>query len=289
VVGDGPTGFAAALEAVRWGAVNGPGTCGVAGAASRLDVTISAYGLPLPLPASDLEADVLMLGFTLAPTGDREIPLSPRGLMGGISTTGEIGFGSVTINDPGFEVGIGDVQNYLGARADARFGDIQGEAAFLLGRICSTDNILARLDPDVDRFIDLPADGFTGGYVRGGATIPVIPGGCFLNVSVRGDFGAWVLGRTWGGLVGGGAIGEVFCVGALRGQVTVLGEKTANGNFRFLGEGFGVAGGGWCEPETWTTVARSRRDEWCGTGDAQLTLEYNRGWNILRRDVDGIF
>jgi hypothetical protein len=289
VVGDGPTGFAAALEAVRWGAVNGPGTCGVAGAASRLDVTISAYGLPLPLPASDLEADVLMLGFTLAPTGDREIPLSPRGLMGGISTTGEIGFGSVTINDPGFEVGIGDVQNYLGARADARFGDIQGEAAFLLGRICSTDNILARLDPDVDRFIDLPAEGFTGGYVRGGATIPIILGGCFLNFSVRGDFGAWVLGRTWGGLVGGGAIGEVFCVGALRGQVTVLGEKTANGNFRFLGEGFGVAGGGWCEPETWTTVARSRRDEWCGTGDAQLTLEYNRGWNILRRDVDGTF
>lgn len=289
VVGDGPTGFAAALEAVRWGAVNGPGTCGVAGAASRLDVTVSAYGLPLPLPASNLEADVLMLGFTLAPTGDRDIPLSPRGLMGGISTTGEIGFGSVTINDPGFEVGIGDVQNYLGARADARFGDIQGEAAFLIGRICSTDNILARLDPDVDRFIDLPADGFTGGYVRGGATIPVIPGGCLLNVSVRGDFGAWVLGRTWGGLVGGGAIGEVLCVGALRGQVTVLGEKQANGNFRFLGDGFGVAGGGWCEPETWTTVARSRRDKWCATGDAQLTLEYNRGWNILRREVDGTF
>ena len=289
VVGDGPTGFGAALEAVRWGAVNGPGTCGVAGAASRLDVTISAYGLPLPLPASDLEADILFLGFTLAPTGDAGIPLSPRGLMGGISTTGEIGFGAVTINDPGFEVGIGDVQNYLGARADARFGDIEGEAAFLLGRICSTDNILARLDPDVDRFIDLPADGFTGGYVRGGATIPIIPGGCLLNVSVRGDFGAWVLGRTWGGLVGGGAIGKVLCVGALRGQVTVLGEKTANGNFRFLGDGFGIAGAGWCEPENWTTVARSRRDSWCGTADAQLTIEYNRGWNILQREVDGIF
>jgi hypothetical protein len=189
--------------------------------------------------------------------------------------------------------GVGDVQNYLGARAGAEFGNIEAEAGFLLGRVCPGNDVLEMVDPDMARFITIPSSGFSGVYVRGGATIPLVPGGCWLNFNARADFGAWVLSGspvTWGGLVGGAAFGEVLCVGALRGQVTALGQSLGGGRFRFVGNAFGVAGAGFdCDPGTWTSVSRSRQDSWCGTADAQFTAEYDNGWSTSGLEVDGIF
>ena len=288
-----PTRFAAAFVAERWGAVNGPGTCGVPGAASRIDAKVLAAGLPLGIGGGGLVADKLELTFTLAPGSAGGPPLSPRGLMGSIFTTGELGFGSIAVLDPGLTAGIGDVQNYLGATAKARIADTEAEAAFLLGRLCAGSTVLAELDPEFTAFLPLPSSDFNGGYARAGATFPLIPGSCLLNVSARADFAAWVFGgnsASWGGLVSGGAFGEVACVGGLRGQVSALGEKRPNGSFRFLGSGFGVAGGGWCEPETWTSVARSRDDEWCATSDAQFQLEYGNGsWSFSGIEIDGVY
>ena len=293
VAGQDPTRFSAALDAARWGARNGVGSCGVAGGASRLDVKISAFGLPLDIAGGDLEARTLMLGFTLEPTTSARMPFLPRGLFGGIDTIGRIGFGSVGVFDPALVAGIGDVQNYLGARAGAEFGNIEAEAGFLLGRVCPGNDVLDVLDPEMARFITIPSGGFSGVYVRGGATIPLVPGGCWLNFNARADFGAWVLSGspvTWGGLVGGAAFGEVLCVGALRGQVTALGQSLGGGRFRFVGNAFGVAGAGFdCDPGTWTSVARSRQDSWCGTADAQFTAEYDNGWSTSGLEVDGIF
>jgi hypothetical protein len=293
VAGQDPTRFAAALDAERWGARNGVGSCGVAGGASRLDVKISAFGLPLDIAGGDLEARTLMLGFTLEPTGRAAAPFLPRGLFGGIDTVGRIGFGGVNVSDPGLVAGIGDVQNYLGARASVEFGNIEAEAGFLFGRVCPGNDVLDVLDPDMARFITIPSSGFSGVYVRGGASIPLVPGGCLLNFNARADFGAWALSGspvTWGGLVGGAAYGEVLCVGALRGQVTALGQSLGGGRYRFVGNAFGVAGAGFdCDPGTWTSVARSRQDSWCGTADAQFTAEYDNGWSTSGLEVDGIF
>jgi hypothetical protein len=292
ITGQDPTRFGAALDAVRWGARNGIGSCGVAGGASRIDVTVSGYGLPLGIAGGDLTADRLYLGFTLEPSGRTVPPLDPRGLFGGIDTSGKIGIGSVSVNDPGLAAGIGDVQNYLGARAGAMFGDFEAEAAFLVGRTCPGNDVLTELDPEIGRFISIPATGFAGVYARGGVTMPIIPGGCLLNVSARADFGAWALagaGLQWGGMVGGAGFGQVACIGALRGQVMAIGERLGNGQYRFLGNGFGVAGAGSCEPETWTSVARSREDSWCGTGDAEFTLSFDGRWRVLDSAVDWVF
>ena len=142
------------------------------------------------------------------------------------------------------------------------------------------------LDPSVEKFLpNLPASGFTGAYLRGGATIPIIPGGCALNVGVVADFGTWVfVGRptTIGGLVGGGATGRVACIAALKGKVTVGGSASTNGDLKLTGEGWGVAGVGFdCDPGTWTNVPRSRDDDWCGTGDAQFEATFDNGkWAI---------
>jgi hypothetical protein len=293
VAGQDPTRFAAALDAVRWGARNGVGSCGVAGAESRLDIKVSAFGLPLDIAGGDLEAQTLMLGFTLEPTGRVSAPFLPRGLFGGIGTVGKIGFGGVNVLDPSLVAGVGDVQNYLGAQASVEFGNLEAEAGFLFGRVCPGNDVLDVLDPDMARFITIPSSGFSGVYVRGGASIPLVPGGCLLNFNARADFGAWVLTGspvTWGGLVGGAAYGEVLCVGALRGQVMALGQSLGGGKYRFVGNAFGVAGAGFdCNPETWTSVARSRRDSWCGTADAEFTAEYDNGWSTSGLKTDGIF
>jgi len=289
--------FNAALDAYRWGAENGIGSCGISGGASRLDVVISAYGLPLsmgPLSAN-LTAEKLYLGFTLDPSG-QPLPapaLVPKGLFGGIDISGGIGFGPAEVRDPALVAGIGDVQNYLGASADAVFSNLEAEVAFLFGKICPGNEILAALDPEAERFVTVPPSGFAGAYLRGGASIPLIPGGCWLNASARADFGAWILAgtpTTFGGLIGGAAYGEIACAGALRGQILTLGERLGNGRYRYLGSAFGVAGGGFdCDPGTWTSVARSRRDAWCGTGDAQFSAEYNDGWKFSPPEVDAIF
>lgn len=293
VAGQDPTRFAAALDAERWGARNGVGSCGVAGGASRLDVKISASGLPLDIAGGDLEARTLMLGFTLEPTASARAPFLPRGLFGGIDTVGRIGFGGMAVLDPALVAGVGDVQSYFGARAGAEFGNIEAEAGFLFGRVCPGNDVLDVLDPEMARFITIPSSGFSGVYLRGGATIPLVPGGCWLNFNARADFGAWVLSgspATWGGLVGGAAFGEVLCVGALRGQVTALGQSLGGGRYRFVGNAFGVAGAGFdCDPGTWTSVARSRQDKWCGTADAEFTAEYDNGWSTSGLNVDGIF
>ena len=150
------------------------------------------------------------------------------------------------------------------------------------------------LDADAAKFITIPDTGFKGAYLRGGATIPLIPGGCFLNLGVSADFGAWLLAgapSTFGGLVGGGAVGELACIASIKGKVKVAGNASTAGDLKLVGEAWGVAGAGFdCDPGTWTSVQRSRNDDWCGTGDAQTGAIFENGeWDITPPSVDMIF
>lgn len=280
--------FGAALDAVSWSASNKAAGCSIGADDGRLDVTISAMGIPAKFLSSDIVLRKIYLGFTLGSGNGR---LEPRGVFGGISSQGEIGFSEAIIYDPAFAAGIGDIETYIGASAGAKFSDIQAEVAFLVGRTCNTD-ILTDLDPRIAEFITLPTSGFKGAYMRGGASIPLLTFGCPLTVGLGADFGAWILGgppTTFGGLVGGGAYGKVACVGALRGQILAIGQVNTDGELFFAGEGFGAAGLGWCDPGSWTSIRRVRDDDYCGTGDAKFNATFDNGkWTIPKPKIHAI-
>jgi hypothetical protein len=281
--GDPGNTFGAALDVVSWAANNKSASCGGGDNDSNLDVTISVLNVPANIGESELNLAKVYLGFTL------DGP-SPIGVAGGLRAEGEIKFTEFQIYDPAFEAGLGKHEIYLGAAAGAVFSAIQAEVAFLAGKTCNQE-ILMNLDPKVAQFIPLPDTGFTGAYVRGAASIPIYSNGCPLTIGAAADIGAWVLAGppvTLGGLVGGGAYGKVGCVGALRGQIRALGQVNTDGDMTFVGEGFGVAGLGLCEPATWTSVERSRKDKLCGTGDAVLRAGYINGWSIMEMSVSAI-
>ncbi|MDT0595931.1 Calx-beta domain-containing protein [Glaciecola petra] len=281
--------FGAALDAVSWAANGKAEGCSAPGAESNLDVTISALGIPAKIGQSEITIKKVYLGFTLG-SGEDGFAFKPIGVNGGISTTGNIGFTEFVIYDPAFAAGIGLQEVYLGAAAGAVFSDIQAEVAFLVGKTCNQD-VLLELDPKVAQYIPIPETGFTGAYVRGAASVPVYTNGCPLTIGVAADIGAWILKGppvTLGGLVGGGAYGKVGCVGALRGQIRALGQVNTDGDITFVGEGFGIAGLGLCEPAGWTSVERSRQDTFCGTADAIFTAGYIDGWSVFNLSVSAI-
>ena len=281
--------FGAALDAVSWSASGKAEGCAGPGADSNLDVTISAMGIPAKIGPAEITIKKVYLGFTLG-SENPEFSFTPIGVNGGISTSGKIDFTEFMIYDPAFAAGIGVHEVYLGAAAGAVFSAIQAEVAFLVGKTCNQD-ILMELDPNVAQYIPLPDTGFTGAYVRGAASIPVYSNGCPLTIGAAADIGAWILKGpplTLGGLVGGGAYGKVGCVGALRGQIRAIGQVNTDGDMTFIGEGFGVAGLGLCEPASWTTVERSRQDGLCGTADALFTAGYKNGWSVFNMSVSAI-
>lgn len=286
---DGKPGntFAAALDAVSWNVTNKGSGCGIADSTGRLDVGISAYNLPATFMDSKINIDEVGLQFTLETQADDSI--EPRAVSGGIYITGDIGMSEFKVINPALAAGIGDIETYIGASAEALFSEVVAEAAFLAGRTCDQE-ILNKLDPEVAKFIPIPDTGFNGVYLRGGASVPVITAGCGLTLGLSAEFGTWVLdGADYGGLVGGGAYGEVACIGSITGRIRALAQYNRSGEASFIGTGFAVAGGGSCEPETWTSVSRSRADDWCGTGDAQFGAEYSDGWSVSDLEIDWVF
>jgi len=275
---DNTTSYNAALDVTSWNANNKGANCDPANVSSSLiDAQISTTDLPITVAGSKTLIKQLYLGFTLNGT----IP-APVGIFGGISINGDINFEAFKVFDPAFAAGVGAFENYVGASAAASFDSLQLELAFLVGKTCNSA-VLAGLDPSAAEFITLPGGKFNGGYARGAASIPIWDNGCALTVGVGAELGAWVLvgpPLTIGGIVGGSAYGKAVCIAALRGQVTAYGEKSGD-KYKFKGDGFGVGGLGFCEPSTWTTISRSRKDSWCGTGDASFGATYNDGWDLI--------
>ena len=263
-----------------WNANGGKAeACSVPAADELLDAIIAIQNIPIEIGASELMIKELYLGFTLraANTGP-EI----EALLGGIVTEGQIGAGEIHIFDPQLHAGVGTTEGYLGARAGARFNSIQMSVAFLAGKTCS-DEVLVSLDPQAAEFIGPLTSGFNGVFVRGAASMPIFSIGCPFEIGASADVGAWVLAGPpliLGGLVGGALYGEGACIVSVRGQITTLMQAEGDlGNpekIKFHGEGFVVGGFGFdCDPATWTSVSRSRDDDWCGTGDAKFKADYD--------------
>ncbi len=280
---EGSSTYGASLDVTSWNANNKGQACGVGDASGLMDAVIATKNLPISIGSSETTIRELYLGFTLD-------NLAPNGFFGGISLDGEIDFETFTMYDVAFAAGVGQFENYLGASAGASFEDISLEVAFLVGKTCNGD-VLASLDAQAAEFITMPGGIFNGAYARGSASIPIWSNGCALTVGVSADAGAWILAGpplTVGGIVGGGAYGKALCIASLRGQVTAFGEKSGD-QYSFGGEGFGVAGVGFdCDPGTWTSVSRSRGDDWCGTGDASFGVKYQDEWIVQGLNTSAI-
>ena len=168
---------------------------------------------------------------------------------------------------------------YAGARGAGNVAGFGMSLGVLMGRTCSKAP-LERIDPQAAEYVRIPGSLFNGVYLRGGATMPVLPGNCAFRVDAALDGGAWMLRGpplTVGGLLSGAASGEVACLAGLRGQVTT-GLEFSSEKARFFGEAFGVAGIGLdCDPETWTSLPASRRDKWCGTVDGRANVVLRNG------------
>lgn len=266
-------GFGASLDITRWTANGKDQGCQNVDAASRLDVVIAAYDLPIFLGTSKATLQKAYLGFTLDESGG---PLLPVQVFGGVLIVGNILLGPVRVFDPGVVFGGGDVENYIGARVGASFDATTIQVAFLVGKICNNDPLLA-LDPQAAEFIQFPGGGgFTGGYVRGSASTTIINYGCPLQLGAGADVGNWLFiadgnqPTVFGGIVGGGVFGTAACIVSIRGQITII-MSIAFPELTMAGETFFVGGLGFCSPSTWTTIPRSRDDDiFCGTVDARL-------------------
>ncbi|MFK7895340.1 MAG: hypothetical protein AB8G23_05870 [Myxococcota bacterium] len=283
--------YGASLDVTSWSAKGTADTgtvCDVDDPESRLDAVIAVTNIPIEIGAADIMLKKLYVGFTLVgeyPDVDPE----PEAFFGGIVTEGEIDFEAFTIYDVQLHAGAGDMMGYAGARAGARFDQVQMEVAFLVGQTCDA-SILQALDPQAAEFID--ADFFNGAFVRGSASIPIYNVGCLLTIGASADAGMWVLAGPplkVGGIVGGGVWGEGACLVAIKGQITTF-MQSNDGEFEFQGDGFVVGGLGFdCDPQTWTDVPKSRQDDFCATGDASFQATYKGSWNLGAPEFGAIY
>jgi hypothetical protein len=84
--------------------------------------------------------------------------------------------------------------------------------------------------------------------------------------------------------MGGSAYGELGCLAALKGSMTLIGQKSGSA-YSFAGEGWAAAGVGSCSPSKWHKVRDARRDSWCLTGDATFGATYVNDWKIDGPDL----
>lgn len=267
----------AALDMWNSGA-EGTGGCGGDENDGNFNIQISTRDITMPLGPEELKVDMVLLGITMNEAGNL------IGVFGAITSESGFDFDTMKLYNLGLAVGIGTEETYLGAMAAAKLETVQLGVNFLLGKVCNQDVIEAFIPEAIGDFITIPDNGFAGGLVYGEAQVPVWDNGCALRVVVRAKVGTWYLinntgSDTFGGLVGGGAFGQALCIATLGGELKVMAEKSAGG-VKFQGSGWGAAGIGSCD-SSWSSVRDSRRDRWCGTGDAQFGALYHDGWELL--------
>ena len=261
-------------------------TTGCSGGESRgnLNAQISTRDISMPLGEKKLKIDLALLGVTINGDG------LPIGIFGAITSKSGFDFESLKLYNLGLGTGIGQVETYLAARANAKLDDVQLGVQFMLGKVCNQLVIKEFVPKSIEDFITIPQGVFRGALVYGEAQMPVWKNGCMLTVNVRGKVGVWYLigdeSDVYGGLIGGGASGKGLCIATLSGDLEALIQQSAEGT-QFKGSGWGAAGVGSCD-NSWSSVRDSRSDSWCGTGDAQFAAEYNNGWTLLNIDFSAV-
>ena len=200
----------------------------------------------------------------------------PVGLNGGLTLDGDMKKDPFVIHSMGFGMGIGSDEVYLSAGGQGSFDSVGLGLYAFIGRTCDSA-VITNIDDDATTYISLPSP-FTGIYARGQATIPLVDYKCALNASASANIGSWITiepAPELGGIIGGALMGELACIGSIRGQVDTSASINTRGDLFFAGSAFAAAGvGPDCDAGTWTSKSRSRKDDWCGTADISIGVKY---------------
>jgi hypothetical protein len=277
----GPS-FNAALDAKAYGLHAGEDApCNAPEGAGGFEVIISAYDVGANILGQQTRFDEIYTGFVLAESDGAGSYYAPVGLSGGVFMSSPLDFQTFELYEFGLDMSLGLQEVYLGAYGQGAFDGRPMGMSLFAGRTCDDANV-ARIDPtSADLLPFAGGEPFTGIYLRGELTAPFMAYGCLLDVSFRGSAGSWLTVEPvleTGGIVGGAALGEIACIGSVRGQIDTAASIDIEGNAFFSGRAFAVGGAGFdCDRGTWTSARRSRGDDYCGTGDVSTDVEYRNG------------
>ena len=275
----GPS-FNAALDIIaNQGGEGDAVPCSAPPGIDSFEVNISARDVPAGLFGDGTTLDYVSLGFTLA-EGDL-LAYQPVALSGGLGITTEVEYAGFSLHQFSFEAALGRQEVYIGAGGSGAFDSVAMDMHAFFGRTCD-DSTVIRIDPQSAALLPFGEGAteqpFAGLYLRGGATLPIISVGCPLDLSVSASVGYWITlepVEEVGGINGGASMGTLACIGSIKGRVDAAASIDINGDIFFAGQAFAVAGAGVdCDRHTWTSVSRSRKDKWCGTGDLQVGVRY---------------
>ena len=253
--------------------------CNAPPGVDSFEVKISARDVDAGLFGDGTTLDYVIFDFILA-EGDL-LAYQPVALSGGLGITTEVEFAGFSLYQFNFEAALGRQEVYIGAGGSGAFDTVAMELNAFFGLTCD-DSVIVRIDPQSAALLPFgegeEEQPFGGLYLRGGATLPIISVGCPLDLSVSASVGYWITVVPVievGGINGGASMGTLACIGSIKGRVDAAASMDVNGDIFFAGQAFGVAGAGIdCDRNTWTSVSRSRKDKWCGTGDIQVGVRY---------------
>ena len=203
------------------------------------EVILGAMHVPVSWLGSDVKADV-NAKFNILAMGNVPVPL---GLGGAFEMKeGTLEFESAKITGLGaatmFSVRSdfsGIEEAYLAAHVRVAFSASELAGGVFFGRTCSLAP-LEMVDPLVAEVLGQPP--FTGAYVYGEGTFPLVDFGCVFNVSAGAGVGVFYFleGPTYGGRMNAHVAGEALCVVSVRGDVDLVGVKRGS-DYAFNGRG----------------------------------------------------
>ncbi len=222
-------------------------------------------------PTGYLNAYAKLIELVVFIDPNQTVPLT--GIEGSLVLS-NVKFMEVGFSELGAGLGIGNNFYYYWGLANGVFGGNTLGGGILVGK---TPNLgpLMKVDPDVAAMLSVP--NVEGLYVRLDGSWSIFNAGCLFRINAGAGVGVWVLPAV-GGKIKGYVFGKVACVVSARGDITLI--ALYDREFSFNGTGFVAGGLGFCEPESWSSVARVWEDDWCWTCVAYLTLQYVREWDV---------
>ncbi len=227
---------------IRQQRADGSGGCQVEAGGRAVETTIGAVDMPLDWLSPDLRADI-ETRFSFDTSG--AYPL-PTGLGGSFAITeGTVDYETFAITDlaaamafshSGGESGTTLDEAFISAAMGLELNDYAMFGGVFFGRACDLTPILI-WDRDVAEVLGDPDPHFTGAYVYGEASIPLIeavlgvPASCMLDLTASMGAGVFMFveGPTVGGKLHAGLTGRVVCLVSVTGEITMVGSKTGTG------------------------------------------------------------
>ncbi len=197
-------------------------------------------GTEIKFGATDVELDWISDGLR-ANVGTKVnlVNGDPTGFAGSFETTGPLAFAGFVVKKIGFALAFGEEENYLAANARVKLGQsVEIAGGVFFGRSCSIDPLViavASVSPmllnDINPNEIFGEPPFTGAFVYGEGTFPIVSVGCLFEVRLTAGAGGWyfIEGPKYGGIIKAGVSGTAICVLSVSGDITLIGAKHEHG------------------------------------------------------------